>query len=139
MTIYRSKGNQIHIYGYAAFGLTVTQYALMSLVNLLGNLMCPQYPVMYLVESEVMQEARMRPGAVFEGVAGRLKEDRGDLNRDKRRPIIGAGHPPFALLLPAAMMSHGLKKLSRGISAGEADFPFGSLDLFLLHQYLPAL
>ncbi|KAI9868466.1 MAG: hypothetical protein M1813_005910 [Trichoglossum hirsutum] len=103
MTIYRSKGDQIHRYGYAAFGLTVTQYALMSLINLLGNLMCPQYPAVYLVESEVMQEAWTRPGAVFEGTIGRLKEDRDDSNRDKRRPIIGTGHPPFVLLLPAVL------------------------------------
>src|SRR5438046_2912927 len=52
-TLYKSRGDQIARYGYAAFGLTVTQYALMSLLNLLGSLMCPQYPTFYLVESRV--------------------------------------------------------------------------------------
>jgi hypothetical protein len=73
-TLYRSRGDQIARYGYAAFGLTVTQYAMMSLVNLLGNLICPQYPVIYLVESIEMKEARKLPNAVFEGVVGELDE-----------------------------------------------------------------
>jgi hypothetical protein len=72
--LYRSRGDQIARYGYAAFGLTVTQYAMMSLVNLLGNLLCRQYPVIYLVESVEMKEARNLPNAVFEGVVGELDE-----------------------------------------------------------------
>lgn len=43
-TLYRTKGNQIERYGYAAYGLTVTPYALMSILNLAGNLMRPDYP-----------------------------------------------------------------------------------------------
>ncbi|KAB2104220.1 hypothetical protein AG0111_0g7805 [Alternaria gaisen] len=51
-TLDRTKGNQIEQFGYAAFGLTVTPYALMSIVNLLGNLMRPDYPSMYIVGSK---------------------------------------------------------------------------------------
>jgi hypothetical protein len=48
-TLYQARGDQIDQYGYASFGLTVTPYALMSVVNLLGNLARPAYPVMYIV------------------------------------------------------------------------------------------
>lgn len=79
-TLYRSRGDQIARYGYAAFGLTVTQYAFMSIINLVGNLICPQYPALYLVESEEMREARALPGALFEGCVGKLEP-----HQDQRR------------------------------------------------------
>ncbi|TLD14146.1 uncharacterized protein PgNI_04843, partial [Pyricularia grisea] len=50
--IYRARGDQIDRYGFAAFGLTVIPYAWMSLVNLTGNLLCPQYNTIFLVGSE---------------------------------------------------------------------------------------
>jgi hypothetical protein len=58
-TLYRTRGDQIAIFGYAAFGLTVTQYAWMSFVNLLGNWVCPHYPSLYLVESPTLSELRV--------------------------------------------------------------------------------
>jgi hypothetical protein len=54
-TLYDARGDQITRYGYAAFGLTVTPYLLMSLVNLVGNLVCPEYPAMYLVENQTLR------------------------------------------------------------------------------------
>jgi hypothetical protein len=76
-TLYRSRGDQTTQYGYAAFGLTVTQYAMMSLLNLLGNLSCPQYPAIYLVRSQAMTDAEEVPGgnALFEGVVATILED----------------------------------------------------------------
>jgi hypothetical protein len=74
ITLYQSRGDQISRYGYAAFGLTVAPYVIMSVVNLLGNLMVPDYPALYLVESSVMIEARKDGAAYFDGVVGRLKE-----------------------------------------------------------------
>ena len=56
-TLYNTRGDQIQRYGYAAFGLTVTPYAYMSVINLLANLLCPEYPSMYLVESQAMRDA----------------------------------------------------------------------------------
>jgi len=56
-TLYDTKGDQIQRYGYAAFGLTVIPHAYMSLVNLVANLMSPEYPAMYLVESQAMRDA----------------------------------------------------------------------------------
>jgi hypothetical protein len=70
-TLYRSRGNQIELYGYAAFGLTVTPYAFMSFVNLLGNLMRPQYSALYLVGSPEMDDA-LKDGCCFDGVVGKL-------------------------------------------------------------------
>jgi hypothetical protein len=56
-TLYRTRGDEIARYGCAAFGLTVTPYAFMPVVNLFGNLMCPEYLAMYLVEPEAMKDA----------------------------------------------------------------------------------
>ena len=56
-TLYRTKGDQITRFGYAAFGLTVIPYLFMSIMNLIGNLMRPDYPTMYLIESQDMVDA----------------------------------------------------------------------------------
>jgi hypothetical protein len=58
ITVYSTKGDQISKYGYAAFGLTVIPYAWMSLVNLVGNFFCPEYPAIYIVESDTLNELR---------------------------------------------------------------------------------
>jgi hypothetical protein len=71
LTLYHSRGTQLDTYGYAAFGLTVIPYALMSIVNLIGNLVCPSYDALYLVRSEVMDEAEAR-GGKFSGTVGRI-------------------------------------------------------------------
>jgi len=71
VTLYQTRSNQIDTFGYCAFGLTVIPYALMSLVNLIGNIMTPEYHALYLVGSDVMDEA-IRRGARFDGVVGRL-------------------------------------------------------------------
>lgn len=54
-TLYNSKGRQIDRFGFAAFGFTVVPYALMSVINLFANLLCPEYPAMYLVSNRVLQ------------------------------------------------------------------------------------
>jgi hypothetical protein len=74
VTLYQSRGNQIDTFGYSAFGLTVIPYALMSLVNLIGSLVTPDYHALHLVASDVMEEA-IRRGACFDGVVGRLVPD----------------------------------------------------------------
>ncbi|RYP81204.1 hypothetical protein DL769_002096 [Monosporascus sp. CRB-8-3] len=48
-TLYRARGDQVDRFGYVAFGLTVAPYAWMSLLNLVGNLVSPQYPAKFLV------------------------------------------------------------------------------------------
>ena len=71
LTLYRSKGNQLEIYGYAAFGLTVAQYAVMSLVNLFANLVTPHYPTVYMVRTEMMAKAESQ-GGKFDGVVAEI-------------------------------------------------------------------
>ena len=71
-TLYHARGDQIQHYGYAAFGLTVVPYIVMSIINLASTVLTPDYPVMYLVESEAMEEAKRRENAKFDGVIGRI-------------------------------------------------------------------
>jgi hypothetical protein len=72
-TLYRARGNQIEVYGFTAFGLTVAPYAVMSVINRLRSPCCPDYPLIYLVESLVTDEARSH-GRYLNGTAGKLKE-----------------------------------------------------------------
>jgi len=88
LTLYRSSGNQVELYGYAAFGLTVTQYAVASLVNLIANLVTPHYPSLFMVRRPKMGEAETK-GGKFEGVMGDVAWERG--NQERRitpRPMI---------------------------------------------------
>ena len=74
-TLYQARGDQIAQFGYAAFGLTVAPYAVASILNLLGSLLCPEFLAVYMVESSIMDEARRRGDEyVFEGTVGRLDE-----------------------------------------------------------------
>ncbi|KIW26192.1 uncharacterized protein PV07_09306 [Cladophialophora immunda] len=70
-TLYRSRGDQIRRYGYAAFGLTVVPYLVMSVINLLSTLITPEYSAFYLVGSDIMKEAQAR-GGCFPSVVGQL-------------------------------------------------------------------
>jgi len=86
-TIYRARGDQISRFGYAAFGLTVIPYALMSLVNLLANLSCPQYPNLYMVRTELMQhilDTFPETEARFTGIVGTVDENPADDTRDQK-------------------------------------------------------
>ena len=74
-TLYRARGNQIERYGYAAFGLTVAPYLVMSIVNLVSTILTPNYPTTFMVESEILREAARRDGARFNGVVGMLEND----------------------------------------------------------------
>lgn len=74
VSLYEATGDQIHQLGYAAFGLTVAPYLLMSLVNALSGVFCPEYPSLFLIESSVLLEARSRPGARLDATVGVLVE-----------------------------------------------------------------
>ena len=71
-TLYHARGDQIQRYGYAAFGLTVVPYIVMSIINLASTVLTPDYSVMYLVQSEAMEEAKKRENAKFDGVVGKI-------------------------------------------------------------------
>jgi hypothetical protein len=106
-TLYKAQGDQIHRYGYAAFGLTVVQYAVMSAFNILGNLMRPQYPAVYLVESTAMNEAKLLPNAVFGGTVGKLIEDDA-LEKDRVRRRHTRYRPHYYWISPAFLLPTGL-------------------------------
>lgn len=74
VTRYQTQGDQIHRFGYAAFGLTVTSYLIMSLVNLLSNMFTPNFPSMYLVKDSVMVEVEKRTGTKFDRVVAEIKD-----------------------------------------------------------------
>jgi hypothetical protein len=74
-TLFGARGNQIQLYGYGAFGLTVAPYALMSLLNLITNLLRPDYPSMYLIHTKDMDYAT-RDGGVFSGMVASVDTDR---------------------------------------------------------------
>jgi hypothetical protein len=69
-TLWRARGSQLERYGYAAFSLTVIPYAIMSAINLLGNIATPSYEYLYILRSTVLEEAQKRPGAVIDGTVG---------------------------------------------------------------------
>jgi hypothetical protein len=73
LTLYRARGTQLQQYGWAAFGLTVIPYAIMSIVNLLANLVSPEYSAVYMVKSEVMTEAEHVKGE-FDGCIGKMRD-----------------------------------------------------------------
>jgi hypothetical protein len=58
LTLYRTRGDQIEEFGYAAFGLTVIPYFIMSILNLMAQVATPEFPAFYLVHSKEMDEAR---------------------------------------------------------------------------------
>ena len=76
-TLYHTNGGQLNQYGFAAPGLTVLPYAVMSGLNLLANLVTPSYPTLYLVRSKVMEEAERRPGTRFHYVVGEIVDEPG--------------------------------------------------------------
>lgn len=74
-TLYRARGDQIRRYGYAAFGLTVAPYLVVSIVNLISTILTPNYPTTFMVEAEIMGEAARRDGARFNVIVGMLESD----------------------------------------------------------------
>ena len=75
ITIYRTRGDQIERYGYAAYGLSVYPYALMSLANLVKLAVCGRYPFLYVLRTATLVEAEEN-GGVFEGAVGNFGVNR---------------------------------------------------------------
>ncbi|KAL8998764.1 MAG: hypothetical protein Q9169_002214 [Polycauliona sp. 2 TL-2023] len=72
-SLYRARGTQIERYGYAAYGLTVLPYMMVSVINLLGSLLSSEYETVYLVHSATMDEMKVR-GGLCDGVVGTLEK-----------------------------------------------------------------
>ena len=71
-TLYKTRGDQLSQYGYAAFGLTVIPYIIMSFLNLLGNLSTPNYLTLYLIGSPELEEAKLQDEAALDGLVGSI-------------------------------------------------------------------
>ena len=81
-TLYHANGGQVYQYGFAAPGLTVLPYAVMSALNFVASLVAPHYPTLYLVRSKVMEEAERRTGFSFHYVVGRVVDESGTHSDD---------------------------------------------------------
>ena len=69
--IYKARGSQIDRYGFAAFGLTVIPYMVVSIINFLGSLLTSEYETVYMVHSATMDEMIARGGHI-DGAVGTL-------------------------------------------------------------------
>ncbi|TGO14916.1 hypothetical protein BTUL_0046g00040 [Botrytis tulipae] len=76
-TLYQSRGSQLEIYGYTAFGLTVIPYVIASIINLLASLVSRQYDNVFLVHSSIMDEVINRD-ALVDGVVGSIDRVEGE-------------------------------------------------------------
>lgn len=65
-TLLSHRPDLIKRWGYASYHLTVIPYLFMTFVNLISNMMTADYPCLYMVRTETMNEAQ-RVGGRFEG------------------------------------------------------------------------
>ena len=96
-TLYEARGDQIDRFGYVAFSLTVAPYVVMSVINLVGGLLAPVYPALFLVRSDVMDEIEHQYGRFFDGTVGTLQQNPGS-SILIREPLAGE-NPELALVL----------------------------------------
>ncbi|EED80735.1 predicted protein [Postia placenta Mad-698-R] len=72
ITLKSTIGNQVERFGYAAYGLSVFPYALMSAVNVICSAIVGDFTSGYMLRTPILQEAERR-GAVFDGSIGRVR------------------------------------------------------------------
>lgn len=101
--IYQARADQFSNYGYGAYSLICIPYIIMSFMNLVAALVCPEYPCLFLAESLIMEEARAR-GCIFNGTIGHGKLDSSDPSSPEE-PTQTSNNPPPAveekLLVPS--------------------------------------
>ena len=73
IAIYRAGGSQLERYGYAAFGLSVFPYTLMSFVNLVVITIVGEYSTLFVLRMSVSGEAKRCSGRIS-GEIGTLPE-----------------------------------------------------------------
>ena len=73
ITLYRARGSQIQRYGYAAFGLSVFPYTLMSFLNLVVAIIVGEYSTLFVLRTAISDEAK-RCGGTISGEIGTLAE-----------------------------------------------------------------
>ncbi|EED81178.1 predicted protein [Postia placenta Mad-698-R] len=70
-TLASTFGDQRDRYGYAAYGLSVFPYALMSLANAICCALIGEYSSRHVLRTHILQEAERRTDAFFDGAIGR--------------------------------------------------------------------
>jgi hypothetical protein len=98
ISIYRSRGNQINYYGYAAFGLSVFPYAIMSAANFLCAAWVGQYPCVYALTSPAMHEATERGGSFIGAIPVQWSRNKSQPSTTPRSST--ASEPSSAMMRP---------------------------------------
>ncbi|KAH8725619.1 hypothetical protein GQ44DRAFT_826426 [Phaeosphaeriaceae sp. PMI808] len=93
-SVYRARGDQIDLYGYAAPGLSVIQYIIMSVLNLIAQAVSDDYPMFYMVSSAEMDEA-IRRGGIFQGAVARLEPWDGGIDELEKELCISTNSGPW--------------------------------------------
>ncbi|KDQ51173.1 hypothetical protein JAAARDRAFT_211303 [Jaapia argillacea MUCL 33604] len=70
ITLYRTRGDQLALFGYAAFGLSVFPYAFMSMAYLICTGFVGEYSHLYLLQTAIMAEAMARKPGCISGAIG---------------------------------------------------------------------
>ncbi|KAK5651252.1 hypothetical protein OQA88_12660 [Cercophora sp. LCS_1] len=73
LTVYQASKAQFALFGFTQSSLTVIPYILMSLTNLAANITCPNYSTLYLVETDLLEEAKGL-GGFAHGTVGYVSE-----------------------------------------------------------------
>ena len=105
-SLYRAQGLQIERFGFAAYGLTVLPYMIVSIFNFAGSLLTKEYEMVFLVHSTIMDEMISRGGSV-DGVVGTVDPQPEDLAEPNCGPpstsslgVLGVDQAPRQLLSP---------------------------------------
>ncbi|KAK6435155.1 hypothetical protein LTR95_008659 [Oleoguttula sp. CCFEE 5521] len=72
VTLTSHKGDLIDRWGYTSYHLTVVPYLVMTIVNFVSNALTPNYPCIYMVRTQTMDEAQKR-GGKFVGTVGTVR------------------------------------------------------------------
>ena len=64
ITLYKARGSQLQRYGYAAFGLSVFPYTLMTFVNLVFLTVVGEYSTIFILRTAILDEAKQCGGAI---------------------------------------------------------------------------
>ncbi|KAH9836095.1 uncharacterized protein C8Q71DRAFT_66044 [Rhodofomes roseus] len=72
-TLYSTEGAQIETWGYAAYGLSVFPYALMSVMNILCASIVGEYASGHVLRTPILHEAERR-GGHFDGAVGTVRK-----------------------------------------------------------------
>ena len=104
ITIYRARGDQIEKYGYAAYGLSVYPYLLMSVANLTKLGVCGRYPYAYVLRTATLVEAE-KNGGVFSGAVGDFGVNHGENDKEANDSqdsdsMVFSDPPPWTKCLP---------------------------------------